>query len=139
MPTPPAAPWIANPIARKDASPARQCEVRGVVVHDESGGGFDAQPAWDGEGQRRFGEGDVREAAQHREGHHAVARVEPRPRGRGADTSGNLDPGHERQRGLHLVLAARQQQIGKADSGRRHLDDHASRILRLVDLDQMEP
>ena len=112
--------------------------MRGVVVHDESGGGFDGQPARNGDGQRRFGQGDVREATQHREGHDAVARAEPRPRGRGADTTGNLDPRHEREWWLHLILATGEQEIREAHARGGDVDDDTSCVLRLVDLDQTE-
>ena len=60
----------------------------------------------------------------------------PEPSRRRADAARHLDTGDEGQRRLHLVLAAGQQQIGKADAGGRDLDDHACRVLGLVDLDQ---
>ena len=125
-------------ISGQDASPARQGEMRGVVVHDEPGCRLDAQAVRDCEGERRLGDSDVRETAQHGEGHHPVAFLESGTLRRGTDPSRDLDTGHERQRRLHLIFAAGEQQIGKAHARGRNFDDDATGILRLVDLDQMQ-
>ena len=62
-------------LAAADPSPAGKGEMRGVVVHDEAGGRFHAQPLRDPERQRRFGQGHIGKAAEHGEGHDTVARL----------------------------------------------------------------
>ena len=99
-------------------------------------GRLEAQPGRDRERERRLGQGHVGEPAEHRERHHAIPGAEPRARGRRADASRDLDPRDERAGRLHLVLAAGEQEIGKAHPGGGDLDDHAVAVLRLVDVDQ---
>ena len=97
-------------------------------------------PSGIAQGERRFGKRDVREAAQHREGHHPVPFAEPGARPAPiVPVRTTSTPGHERERRLHLVFAAGEQQVGKAHARCRDFYDDAGVILRFVDLDQMQP
>jgi len=64
-------------------------------------------------------------AAEQAEGGHAVALPHRRPVRRAAHHAADLAAGHEGQRRLDLVLAARLQQLGEGDAGRVHVDHHA--------------
>ena len=66
------------------------------------------------------------EPAEHAERGHPVARRDRRAVGRGADHAADLAAGHERQRRLELVLAARLQHLRERHAGGVDVDHHAA-------------
>jgi hypothetical protein len=115
-----------------------------VVVEDQRGALGEVQVVGELGGHERRRDGDVGEAARERHRGDPVARGEAAAVGRAAHDAGHLAAGDERRVELHLVLAARHEQVGERDARGVHVDDHAvlagDRVLgpRLGDVDERD-
>ena len=115
-------------------------EVGGVVVHAVAGALAEVERVGQLEGGHRRHESDLGERpAERRQRRHAVAGGEARARWRLAYDARQLAAEDERRVELHLVLAARLQQLGERDPGRLDVDEQVLAVGDgLVDLDDLQ-
>jgi hypothetical protein len=80
------------------------------------GSGMHSAGRRDGVGAEAAGAGQARDVLAHAQLRHAFSH--------GGHHAGVLGTGHERQRGLHLVLVLHDQQVGEVEAGRLDFHQH---------------
>ena len=96
-----------------------------MVVEDQPRALGEVELVGQREGEELGRDGDLGEAAEHAARGDAVAGRDRRAVGRAAHDAADLAAGHERQRRLELVLAARLQHLGERHARGVDVDDHA--------------
>src|SRR4051794_21119018 len=113
--------------------------MHGEVVHRQRCSGGVRNPVRDRENPRLVADGELGKTSTTGKRRDAVPRLQGATVRYGPDDAGDLGAGSERQRWLHLVLAARHQQVRERYAGRVHLDkDLAAGSSRLRNVDDLD-